>query len=243
MLASAGMSSRRPSTVPSGRSAKASSVGANTVKGPSLESVPAKSAAVTAATRVSNDPLPTATSIIVPKSHSSGAGAASGVGGMSTASITWMTPLQAGTSGMITLESLTFTPSSRLISTSAPLTVATGPLVRSPLSTLPETTWYVKILVRAGMSSRRPSTVPSGRSAKASSVGANTVKGPSPERVSTKSAAITAATKVPNDPLPMATSTIVPKSQADSDDIAMSMGGRRTESITWMIPFFAMISA
>jgi len=93
-------------------------------------------------------------------------------GGKRTESITWMTPLQAGTSGMITLESLTFTPSSRLISTSAPLTVGTGPLVRSPLSTLPATTWYVRMLVNAGISSRRPSTVPSGSAAKASSVGA-----------------------------------------------------------------------
>jgi hypothetical protein len=53
------------------------------------------------------------------------------------------------------------------------------------------------------MSARAPvgsasklATVPSGNSANAASVGANTVKGPSPERSSASSAAITAASSV-----------------------------------------------
>ena len=40
---------------------------------------------------------------------------------------------------------------------------------------------------------RLPSTVPGGSLAKASSVGAKTVKGPLPERVSTRPQAVTAA--------------------------------------------------
>src|SRR5690606_8763764 len=40
------------------------------------------------------------------------------------------------------------------------------------------------------------STVPAGRAAKASLVGARTVKGPAPDRVSTRPAALTAATSV-----------------------------------------------
>ena len=42
----------------------------------------------------------------------------------------------------------------------------------------------------------RVSTVPAGSLAKASSVGAKTVKGPGPSRVSTRPAALTAATRV-----------------------------------------------
>ena len=40
-----------------------------------------------------------------------------------------------------------------------------------------------------------PSTVPAGSLAKAASVGANTVRGPLPERVSTRPQAVTAAEK------------------------------------------------
>jgi hypothetical protein len=54
----------------------------------------------------------------------------------------------------------------------------------------------------------RSSTVPAGSAAKASSVGAKTVKGPSPFSVSTSPAASTAATSVPKLPAPTAVSTI-----------------------------------
>ena len=45
-------------------------------------------------------------------------------------------------------------------------------------------------------SSKSASTVPSGNASKASSVGANRVKGPSPDKVLTKSAAITASSNI-----------------------------------------------
>src|ERR1700728_1788146 len=63
---------------------------------------------------------------------------------------------------------------------------------------LPETTWEVRILVRMVLFSglTRVSTVPAGSLAKASSVGAKTVKGPGLLRVSTRPAALTAATRV-----------------------------------------------
>ena len=50
--------------------------------------------------------------------------------------------------------------------------------------------------------------VPSGNAANASSVGANTVNGPSPFKVSTRPAACTAATNVVKDPAPTAVSTM-----------------------------------
>ena len=55
---------------------------------------------------------------------------------------------------------------------------------------------------------RSVSTVPAGRAAKASSVGAKTVNGPSPFKTSTRPAAYTAATNVPKLPAPIAVSTI-----------------------------------
>jgi len=79
------------------------------------------------------------------------------------------------------------------------------------------------------MSDNKASTVPSGSLAKASSVGAKTVKGPSPLRASTKPAACKAAAKVVKRPSATAVSTI-------------SAGGRMTLSMTWMMPFEASIS-
>ena len=55
---------------------------------------------------------------------------------------------------------------------------------------------------------RRVSTVPLGSFAKASSLGAKTVKGPSPLRVSTKPAAVKAAARVLKLPLLTAVSTM-----------------------------------
>jgi len=64
--------------------------------------------------------------------------------------------------------------------------------------TLPGTTWYVSIScsiwIFSGLSSI--STVPAGSLANAASVGANTVNGPSDERVSTSPASATAVTSV-----------------------------------------------
>jgi len=64
-----------------------------------------------------------------------------GLGGRRTASMTWIIPLQASMSGMITLESLILTPSSKLTVTEAPLSVSTSPLTRSVLRTSAATTW------------------------------------------------------------------------------------------------------
>ena len=52
------------------------------------------------------------------------------------------------------------------------------------------------MFVRAGISFKSASTVPAGNAAKAASVGANTVNGPSPDNTPSKSAAIIAASSV-----------------------------------------------
>ena len=64
-----------------------------------------------------------------------------GLGGRRTASMTWIIPLQASMSGMITLESLILTPSSTLTVTEAPLSVSTSPLTRDVLGASAATTW------------------------------------------------------------------------------------------------------
>src|SRR5664279_1818749 len=74
--------------------------------------------------------------------------------------------------------------------------------------TEPETTWYRRIFLRAAGSLRRPSSVPAGSAAKAASVGANTVKGPLPWSVSTRPAALTAVSRVLNEPASVAVSTM-----------------------------------
>ena len=61
----------------------------------------------------------------------------------------------------------------------------------------------------AGIVSSREATVPSGNLAKASSVGANTVNGPSPANTESSSAACNAATSVVNLPSSTAISTMV----------------------------------
>ena len=162
----------------------------NTVSGPSPERASTKPAAVTAATRVEKSGLPTAMSTIpwhsgmdmdidisgmdIDISSSGSVSGSSSAGGRRTASMTWITPLQAIISGMITLESLILTPSSKLTVTEAPLSVSTSPLTRSVLRTSAATTWYVRMPVSASIFSgrRRVSTVASGRAAKASLVGA-----------------------------------------------------------------------
>jgi hypothetical protein len=73
------------------------------------------------------------------------------------------------------------------------------------------------MLVLFGMSFSRASIVPAGSLAKASSVGAKTVKGPGPESVSTRPAALTAVTKVPKLPTAMAVSTMFFSSEGADD--------------------------
>ena len=131
--------------------------------------------------------------------------------------------------------------------TSLPLTVlADLPFMVTTVAamTLPDTTWYVKMDVRAGMSFKRPSTklglrfeyvcrgqdkrqlylptVPAGSLANAASVGANTVNGPADFRVETKPAAPRAAARVLKEPAPT-------KIEEGESDIWMRRGMRDRE--------------
>jgi len=68
------------------------------------------------------------------------------------------------------------------------------PSDRSLDITFPLATWYRRICARSPVgSASKASTVPGGSASKAALVGANTVKGPVPERSSSSPAAITAA--------------------------------------------------
>merc|ERR1712153_254393 len=72
------------------------------------------------------------------------------------------------------------------------------------------TTWYVKMSTNCALFSGfiKESTTPAGSAAKASFVGAKTVKGPGELRVSARSPATTAATKVDRAGTDSATSTM-----------------------------------
>src|SRR4249919_3649831 len=88
--------------------------------------------------------------------------------------------------------------------------------------TEPETTWYSRIFLSAAGSLRRPSSVPAGSAAKAASVGAKTVKGPLPWSVSTRPAALTAVSRVLNEPASVAVSTMsLAMASADADGAAL----------------------
>jgi len=131
--------------------------------------------------------------------------------------MTWMTPFEAVMSVLTTLAlfpcpSVSTTP---LLSTAAvndaPLTVLTGPDCTSLAITVPGTTWYFRMAASfcwfSGFSSE--SSVPAGSLANASLVGAKTVKGPVPDRVSASPAAFTALTSVVKSGLAAAMSTMV----------------------------------
>src|SRR3954452_9431757 len=132
-------------------------------------------------------------------------------GGSITLSMTWMTPFDAITSGVTTLAvSFRYTvPSFTEMPIGDPSTEAAdvSPTTLSAV-TEPGTTWNSRIFLRAAGSLRRPSSVPAGSAAKAASVGANTVKGPLPSSVSARPAALTAVTRVLNDPASVAVSTM-----------------------------------
>src|SRR3954470_22957632 len=83
--------------------------------------------------------------------------------------------------------------------------------------TEPETTWYRRIFLSAAGSLSRPSSVPAGSAAKAASVGAKTVNGPVPWGVSTRPAALTAASSVLNEPASVAVSTMSLAIAADAE--------------------------
>ena len=96
------------------------------------------------------------------------------------------------------------------VSTTEPLPFSNA-ATTSAAANFPEMTWYVKIFANTFwffFSSKEPS-VSASILAKASFVGAKTVKGPAPCKALTRSAAFKAVTKVEKSLLPTATSTIV----------------------------------
>src|SRR5271165_3753355 len=132
--------------------------------------------------------------------------------GIRTPSMTWITPLLASMSVLVTFAPPTVTlPASTLMGSSLPFKVLALVVVRSAAINLPGRTWYVSTATSFSLFSglSRFSTVPAGSLAKASSVGAKTVKGPLPFKVSTSPAAFTAATRVLNCPAPAATPKMV----------------------------------
>ena len=135
--------------------------------------------------------------------------------GRRTESMTWISPFLAGMSVFTTVadpEAVpTFTPSvAEIESVPPPAVLASDSLTTSAAATFPGTTWRRRISRSLSLFSglRSSSTVPAGRYAKASSVGAKTVNGPFPLSVPTRSAAPSAAASVLNDPAATAVSTM-----------------------------------
>merc|ERR1740130_1723565 len=215
-----GMSLSKPARTPAGRSAKASLVGAKTVKGPTEESVPWRLAATTAVTKVDKSVVAWANCTMF---------MVIGVGIISTASMMWTTPFVAMTLGTFTVAVLIITLSPVMVTfKSSPSTVPTlSPFFRSEANTLPLTTWYNKSFFNCGMSLSKPARTPAGRSLKASLVGAKTVKGPTEESVPWRLAATTAVTKVDKSAVAWANCT-------------MFMGIISTASMMWTTPFVAI---
>mmetsp|Transcript_11879 Transcript_11879/g.26004 ORF Transcript_11879/g.26004 Transcript_11879/m.26004 type:complete len:250 (+) Transcript_11879:191-940(+) len=147
-------------------------------------------------------------------------------GGRSTLLMTWIIPLDAIMSAITTSASLTFTPApDKSIATVSPSRVSRSVLVSEELRALAATTWYLSMAISLSLFSGRSkvSKVPAGRAAKASLVGANTVKGPlpSPESTSTKSAAVTASTRVLNTSSPAAISTMLELTEAGVNTLSI----------------------
>jgi len=190
---------KRSSNVPAGSAPKASLVGANTVKGPGELRVSTRSPATTAATRVERSSTDCASSTMFGLSLDKPAG------GRSTPSMMCATPLEARLSAPVTFfRSCTLGPTFTspwylMTCTGLPSTVFTDwKVFRSVDKTCAGSTWYVRMSTSVALFSgfKRSSNVPAGSAPKASLVGANTVKGPGELRVSTRSPATTAATRV-----------------------------------------------
>ena len=169
--------------------AKAASVGANTVKLPLRSlNVPAKSAAITAPSKVVWTALLITTSATVT------------FPGSNTASITCTTPFVASLSGAVTWAVLMNTSIIPLIVTviSWPKTVvAVCPFVSEFEKTSEPKTWYNNALVNFPVGSPvKVATSVGSKLAKAKSVGANTVKFPVPDKVAFNPAELINASKV-----------------------------------------------
>merc|ERR1711865_60434 len=165
-------------------------VGANTVKGPGPERASTRSASTKAPTKDDNSGTACAVSTML-----IGAAAAKPKLGINTASTMCTTPLLHTTSALVTVTAL-FSPTILAIfpasskSTPKLCPVKSGKMVsmlaRSPAMTAaPLTTWYSNTM--ANCSLVKPATTEE-MASNAALVGANTVKGPGPERASTRSA-------------------------------------------------------
>ena len=231
MAVNVGMSAKTAASKAESTAAKASSVGAKTVKGPSPLRVPARSAAMTAASRVSWSGLSTMMSTTVPRGGGGGAG-------NKTASMTWTTPLSATRSVTVMRALFTYAPESvNEMVNSSPFKVGTIIWsIKSASKTFPPWTWRVKMDVNVSMSAKTAASVAESMAAKASSVGANTVKGPSPLKVPARSAAKTASSNVSWSSLSTMMSTTVVGGGGGSV-------GTRTASITCTTPLSAGMSA
>merc|ERR1712151_35615 len=167
-------------------------------------------------------------------------------GGSRTPSMMWATPLEARLSAPVTFfRSCTLGPTFTspwylMTCTGLPSTVFTDwKVFRSVDKTCAGSTWYVRMSTSVALFSgfKRSSNVPAGSAPKASLVGANTVKCPGELRVSTRSPATTAATKVDRSSTDCANSTMLGRS---SDK---NLGGKRTPSIMCATPLEARLSA
>ena len=131
---------------------------------------------------------------------------------MSTASMMWTTPLDASTSAVVTLALLIkMSLLTVLTVTVLPSTVLSICMsMRSLACTAPLATWYVSRSTSCALFSglSRLARTPLGRAANASLLGAKTVNGPLPERVSTRPPALSAATRVERSGVATARSTI-----------------------------------
>ena len=167
----------------------ASSVGAKTVNGPSDASVSSNPAATIAVSSVlCASELSIMSNTVLVSSL-----------GINIASMTCTTPLSAIISATITFAFPIITiPSVIDTDTSPPCSVVTiMPSDKSVLNAVPDTTWFNSICVNCPVgSASNVSRTSSGIKPNASSVGANTVKGPSDASVSSKPAATIAASSV-----------------------------------------------
>mmetsp|Transcript_23914 Transcript_23914/g.76925 ORF Transcript_23914/g.76925 Transcript_23914/m.76925 type:complete len:451 (+) Transcript_23914:264-1616(+) len=237
---------RREARVSVDSSAKASSVGAKTVKGPTPSRAPQSPATSRAVARVVRPRVGRAPQTS-PPSTGGGSTTGSSAGGKRTWSMTWTTPFEATTSGIVTVASLivTVAPSKEIVALS-PLAIATVVLptgMADDAMAASAITWYKRTSVNPSTSARRAARASASTKAKASSVGAKTVKGPGPASVSTRSAAARAVTSVLRKSVDTAMSTMVPRGVgAEVVVVALSDGGKRTRSMTWTTPFDAKMS-
>src|SRR4051812_22558231 len=101
-------------------------------------------------------------------------------GGTRTRLMTWMTPLDAITSGVVTFAPFTntFVPETRMRTLWPFSVLADDSFTTSAAATLPETTWYRSTAFSFALSRKSMFSVLVGTFLNAASVGANTVYGP-----------------------------------------------------------------